>query len=192
MTVEEIVRHMECDDVQERINILFAVRMRTEQEVMKMHHKLAKIRRLEHNVSENPRFQSGFNEVEDITFCVECPYITADDRKTFPVGRGMRGIRIGGSDQFQFHTCEMIKNDDLGLENCRECERKIHFDRGYRCRIVYEGKEKFCKTLAEEYHKLEMFGYQPYDTLYITQKVIRQDGEEKMLFDTILPIKNND
>lgn len=189
MTAEEIIRHMNAENAQERQEILFQERQRTEQELLEMHKKLNQIRRLERNVSQNSRFQSDFNEVDGLSLCIDCPYITDQERRTFLVARGFMGVWMPEDDTFRFQKCTMIKDDDLQRECCKKCEKKRFYETVYRYRCFYENEKKLVHILTEEYQKLRMLGYQPLDTVYIQQKTLKKDGKEAMFFDILLPVE---
>ena len=109
LTVEEVLQHCNSESITERTELMTKVRHRVEDELREINRKLNKIRELERSVSENFRYSDGFNIGYDLTICVNCPYATVLDRRTFAVVSAATARLSATGELIELHDRELIR-----------------------------------------------------------------------------------
>lgn len=189
MTVEETLQHCNSESIPERMEILTKVRLRTEGELRELNRKLMRIRDLERGVSGNYRFDSGFNADYDLSLCINCPHVTTDDRRTFKIVSGITAKLSETGELSDLHDCELIRNEELGRDCCIGCDRPKRFKQFYRCRIMYENMDQLRGTLYRALSDMKLLGYSPNEEIYIMRKVIKENGKDTLILDTLIPFE---
>ena len=86
--------------------------------------------------------------------------------------------------------CTLIRNKSLEKTCCANCKLSKSYSTHYRYRIHYKSKEQVEELLYNAYADLRMQGYQPCKIIYMMKKVIRKNGEDIMILDTLLPLED--
>lgn len=190
LTVEDILQHFQCETADERMAIMESVRERTEKEILELNQRLRRIHDWERVAYENRRFRGRFNVGYDLTFCVDCPHITSEDRHRFNVFYVMELSMTAEEGIINIRDCEMVKNVDLGKRCCRDCPKKQYFKEYYRCNSTVNNEEELKELLGRGIHDLTMQGRQVHSKAYILRKVIQKDGKDVMDYNILLPLEN--
>ena len=188
LTVEEALQHCNSESVEQRTEIMTKVRLRTEEEIRELNKRLQRIRDFERNISENPRYSSGFNAGGPVTLCVDCPHFDAKNRKSFTILSTVRMTCSREKGIEDIRDCELLRNGTLNQSFCVNCQRKESYKAHYRCRIPYESREQVEEMLFRIYSDLEMQGHKPSRNVYLAKKVIRKNQKDIMILDTFLPL----
>lgn len=188
MTVDEVLQHCNSNSIEERAEILTKVRLRTMEEIRELNRKLNKIRDLERNVSENRRYSSGFNAGDKLSLCVDCPYFDIQAKRSFTVVAALEMDYSREKGMQNIEDCYLLRDGTLEKSFCVNCGRKQNFPRHYRCRIPYENKEQVEELLYNVHCDLEMQGYKPCGKVYMMKKVVKKQGEDIIILDTLLPL----
>ena len=191
MTVEEIQQHFDCESQDERMEIVAKLRCRTEKEILKLNKQLRKIHEWEQSVCENPRFDSGFNAGYNLTLCVDCPHVTAEDRQDFLLVSALEAELLPMVGLSNIRECELVKNGDLGREVCMGCPNRRFYKKYYRCRVRdVHSKAELNQFLKMNCHDFSICGEHMDKHLYLLRKVIHEQGEDRMILDIYLPMKD--
>ena len=75
---------------------------------------------------------------------------------------------------------------------CLGCNLQERYDLHYRYRIPYENDQQLWNVLFQAYADLEMQGHIPSSKLYMSKKVIKNNGRDVLILDTFLPVLNKE
>lgn len=189
MTVEETLQHCNSESIPERMEILTKVRLRTEGELRELNRKLMRIRDLERGVSGNYRFDSGFNADYDLSLCINCPHVTTDDRRTFAVVSAATARLSPTGELIELQDRELIRNKELNKECCLNCDKAKHYRQFYRCRIPYQNIDHLKRTIYYAYKDMKLMNYVPNEEIYLMRKVIKENGKDALILDTLIPFE---
>ncbi|MBQ2651041.1 MAG: hypothetical protein IJF79_05355, partial [Clostridia bacterium] len=147
-----------------------------------------KIRDLERSASVNPRFSNGFNADRKASICVNCPYMSDRDMKSFTVLSGTTASFSETQGLSNVKDCWMIFNKEAELKECPNCTKRLQLKEYYRARIPYESKAQIEEVLRTAYRDLQLEGVSLGSELYIMKKVVKMNGKDVLLLDTIVPV----
>jgi DNA-binding transcriptional MerR regulator len=192
LTVEEALLHCQSESIEKRTEIMTKVRLRTEEEIRELNRRLQRIREFERNTSENIRYTSGFNVGGPVTFCVDCPHFDSKTRRSFTI---MSALQVECSREKGIENmkeCEILRDGSLMQPFCLNCTKQEKYDLHYRYRIPYENDEQLRNILFQAYADLEMQGHIPSPKLYMSRKVIKNNGADVLILDTFWPVLNKE
>lgn len=189
LTVEEVLQHCNSESITERTELMTKVRHRVEDELREINRKLNKIRELERSVSENFRYSDGFNIGYDLTICVNCPYATVLDRRTFAVVSAATARLSPTGELIELQDRELIRNKELNKECCLNCDKAKHYRQFYRCRIPYQNIDHLKRTIYYAYKDMKLMNYVPNEEIYLMRKVIKENGKDALILDTLIPFE---
>lgn len=188
MTIDEIVHHFECDSMADRMEAMRNVRLRTEQEILELNKKLKKLRILETTVSDYLRFTDGFNLANDLCLCINCPHITDREDKHFYIKIGFTADYSTAAGISNIRHCNFVAGNHTACAHCVGCDRRMHFRQCYRARFYFENEEQILQLLHRQTEILQLQGMQPEGKLYVLKKIVKENGEDRLIFDILIPL----
>ena len=190
MTIDEIRQIFTGETEEERIQAISAARIRTEKELCRQTENLRKIRFFEKRVSRNICYVDHFNLEQDLVIHINCTTLTDINDKIFYNTVGGYASFIPEKGIFDEHACNLLverPDNILGLI-CDHARRTYLVRECMRARIVYQSKEHLEKLLAELYENLRLQGQHAAKQFYVSKKVVQIDGEDRLIFDIIVPL----
>lgn len=188
MTIEEIVHHFECNSVPEHMDAMRNVRLRTEQEILELNKKLKKIRILESTVSDYLRFSENWNLANDLYLCINCPHIIDREDKHFYIKIGFSADYSASAGISNVRHCNFVAGNHTVCAQCAGCDRRMHFRQCYRARFYFESEEQIQQLLHAQAEVLQLQGMQHESRLYVLKKVVKEKGEDRLIFDILMPL----
>lgn len=190
-SIKEVIEMSEDAECEKNAVALTALRKETEKSIRELNKKLEKIRSYERTFFESKRFSQGFNVEYDVSFCIDCPLLSEQDKCSFFV-RQVNILSLNTDGSVEREKESYIVLGDTGLKDeCQGCDKKrTTFKYVYRGVFPYEGKEELCKVIQRAYKNASMEGYVLQNQVYLTQKVLTRKEGERLFIDIRIPIES--
>ena len=188
-SIKEVIEMSEDAECEKNAVALTALRKETEKSIRELNKKLEKIRSYERSFFESKRFYQGFNVEYDVSFCIDCPLLSEQDKRSFFV-RQVNVLSFDKAGSVEREKESYIVLGDTGLKDeCQSCDkRRTTFKYVYRGVFPYKGKEQLCNMIRGAYKNASMEGYVLQNQVYITQKVLTRKEGERLFIDIRIPI----
>lgn len=189
-SIKEVIEMSEDAECERNAVALTSLRKETEKSIRELNKKLEKIRSYERSFFESKRFYQGFNVEYDVSFCIDCPLLSEQDKRAFFVRQvNVLFLNTDGSVE-QDKESYIVLGDTSLKDECQGCDKKrTTFKYVYRGVFPYEGKEELCKVIQRAYKNASMEGYVLQNQVYITQKVLTIKEGERLFIDIRIPIE---
>ena len=190
MTVEEISRLFVGETDEERMKVMSAARMRTENEIRKLNENLRKIRFMEKEVSSHLRFVNGFNLDKDLRIYINCTSLPSLRDQIFYNSPGICAGFTPEKGLFDMENCNLILEhmDNPITDVCTHAQKVHEIAMCLRARVLYESEEQIVNLLREAWSDLRNQEYTAQGMVYMRKKIIQVAGEDRMILDILLPI----
>lgn len=192
MSVQEVLQHCNSNSIAERTEVVVQVRHRLEEEIRTANIKLNKLRDLERRVSENFRYSDGFNVGHDVTLCVDCPQLSPSEWKSSLVASCVKGKLSTSGELQNLQECKLVRSTEMRKDCCRNCKNKQHFKQYYRSRIIYTTEERLKETVHAAVADMKLLGCHCSGDVFMLRKVLKIDGADTLILDTLIPFEKGE
>lgn len=189
LSIDEIREFCSCESIEQRVDMMLELQKKTEEEIYKIKRRMERIRSQQRNLSESARFNVGFNVDYDLSFCVDCPRRTVEERRYFYIRDGFL-IDAEADGTFQkVLSCEIAMKHFSAHSIYGQCGKKRDaFHYVFRGRVIYQNEEQFQKEIKEAYALGERMGYQLQQRFYATKVAPVIDGKECLTYNVFIPM----
>lgn len=171
------------------LEILEEQRKVIEEQIRQLNRQLTQVQKLESIRGSDMRFKNTFAVDYNLQFCIDCPHMTAADRrKNFTRDAVLLTMGTDGS-ILDTQDCDAIRENSIMGEKCRNCSQtKWWHERVYRGLIAYPGAEKLEEMLKDIMERGKSLGYRFDTNILLLKKIIKSDGAEQLAVDIVIPI----